>query len=116
MDHVSGPNYKSTVLVVDDSAANLALMGDLLEDDYRVKAAISGEKALQIATAGEGRPDLILLDIMMPGMDGYEVCRRLKADPATCDIPIIFLTTQGEIEDEKKGFELGAVDYIHKPV
>ncbi len=106
---------KATVLVVDDTADNLALMNGLLKDDYRVKVAHNGEKALWIASAAP-TPDLILLDIMMPGMDGYEVCRALKTDPRTRNIPVIFLTAKAEIEDEKKGLELGAVDYITKPI
>ena len=106
---------KATVLVVDDTPANLSLMTSLLRDKYKVKAAIDGEKALRIAQS-DAPPDLILLDIMMPGMDGYEVCRHLQANPATRDIPIIFLTARAGIEDEKMGLELGAVDYITKPI
>ncbi len=106
---------KATVLVVDDTPANLSLMTGLLRDIYKVKAAIDGEKALRIAQS-DAPPDLILLDIMMLGMDGYEVCRRLQANPATRDIPIIFLTAKAGIEDEKMGLELGAVDYITKPI
>lgn len=105
----------ATILVVDDTPANLSLMTGLLRDDYKVKAAIDGEKALRIAQASPP-PDLILLDIIMPGMDGYEVCRRLKADPATRDIPVIFLTAKSGVEDEKMGLDLGAVDYITKPI
>ncbi len=106
---------KATILVVDDTPENLALMSGLLKDDYKVKIANSGEKALKIA-GSETPPNLILLDIMMPGLDGFEVCRQLKDDPETKDIPIIFLTAKSEIEDEKKGLELGAVDYITKPI
>jgi putative two-component system response regulator len=108
-------SQRPTVLVVDDTPENLQLMSGLLKDHYRVKVAASGERALKIA-AGEGAPDLILLDIMMPGLDGYEVCGRLKAEPATRDIPVIFLTAETEVEDETRGLELGAVDYITKPV
>jgi putative two-component system response regulator len=90
-------------------------MSGLLKDDYKVKVANGGEKALKIAQS-DNPPDLILLDIMMPGMDGYEVCQHLKSNPATRDIPVIFLTAKAEVEDEKKGLELGAVDYITKPV
>ncbi len=104
-----------TVLVVDDTPDNLSLMSELLRDLYRVKVANSGERALKIAQA-DPRPDLILLDIMMPGMDGYEVCRRLKQDTTTRDIPVIFLTALAEMEDERKGLEMGAVDYITKPI
>ena len=106
---------RATVLVVDDTPDNLSLMSGLLKDDYKVKVANSGEKALKIA-ASEQPPDLILLDIMMPGMDGYEVCRQLKRDPMMMNIPVIFLTAKAEMEDEKKGLELGAVDYITKPI
>jgi len=106
---------RSTILVVDDTPDNLALMSGLLKDLYRVKLANNGEKALLIA-ATDPAPDLILLDIMMPGIDGYEVCAKLKSDPWTQHIPVIFLTAKSEIEDEKKGLELGAVDYITKPV
>ena len=105
---------KATVLVVDDTPDNLALLSGLLKDDYKVKVANNGERALKIA-ASDHPPDLILLDIMMPGMDGYEVCRRLQDDPETRRIPIIFVTAKREIEDEKIGLYLGAVDYISKP-
>ncbi len=105
---------RSTILVVDDTPQNLALMRDLLEADYTVKLAPNGERALKIARAQP--PDLILLDIMMPDLDGYEVCRRLKADPQTEDIPVIFLTAKTETEDEQLGFALGAADYITKPI
>jgi len=106
---------KKTVLLVDDSPDNLVLMNDLLKDLYKVKVANSGEKALRIATTGQP-PDVVLLDVMMPEMDGYEVCRRLKANPLTRNIPIIFLTAKSEVEDEKLGLDLGAVDYITKPI
>jgi putative two-component system response regulator len=105
----------ATILVVDDTADNLDLMAGLLQDRYRVKVAINGEKALQIARSGSP-PDLILLDIMMPGLSGYQVCEQLKQDPATRDIPIIFLTAMAATEDETRGLELGAVDFITKPV
>ncbi len=105
---------KATVLVVDDTPDNVTLMSNLLRDDYKVKVAINGEKALSIAK--NTPPDIILLDIMMPGMDGYEVCSCLKADPVTRHIPVIFLTAKSDMEDEKKGFELGAQDYITKPI
>lgn len=105
---------KATILVVDDTAANLSLMGGLLKELYQVKVANSGERGLAIAQS-DTPPDLILLDIMMPEIDGYEVCMRLKKNPLTCDIPIIFLTAKSEIDDEQRGLELGAVDYITKP-
>lgn len=106
---------KPNVLVVDDVPDNIEVLRWVLLTDYRVMAATNGSKALKIAQSNP-KPDLILLDIMMPDLDGYEVCRRLKSDPRTSKIPIIFLTTLGETENEKKGFELGAVDYIHKPI
>ncbi len=106
---------RPTVLVVDDSPDNVFLLGNLLKDLCRVKVAINGERALQIATSDDP-PDLILLDVMMQGMNGYEVCRRLKADAATHDIPVIFLTALSTSEDEKIGLDLGAVDYITKPI
>jgi DNA-binding NtrC family response regulator len=106
---------RATILIVDDTPENLTLMNNLLKDDYKVKVANCGEKALKIV-ASDSPPDLILLDIMMPGMDGYEVCRRLKYDLSTSNIPVIFLTARSEMEDEKKGLELGAVDYIIKPI
>lgn len=105
---------KSKVLIVDDTPENIQVLMETLKDQYAITAAISGEKALKMAKA-EPRPDLILLDVMMPGMDGYEVCRRLKADERMRGIPVIFVTAKTEVEDETLGFELGAVDYIAKP-
>ena len=109
--HYSPP----TLLVVDDTPDNLMLMTDLLKDRYRVKAANSGEKALRVLQ-GDTLPDLILLDVMMPGLSGHEVAQQLKRDPRTRDIPIIFLTAMAATEDEIHGLELGAVDYITKPI
>ena len=106
---------KASVLVVDDTPDNLSLMSGLLKDRYRVKVANNGEKAIKIVQ-GDSPPDLILLDIMMPGLSGYDVCQILKADPATRDVPIIFLTAMTATEDEKKGLEMGAADFITKPV
>jgi putative two-component system response regulator len=105
---------RPTVLAVDDTPANLSLLSGMLRDQYRVKLATSGAKALDLA--GAQVPDLILLDIMMPEMDGYEVCRRLKANPLTRNVPVIFLTARTEVEDEEQGFAVGAVDFIHKPI
>jgi len=105
---------KPKVLIVDDTPENIQILMGTLKDQYTIVAAINGEKALKMAL-GETRPDLILLDIMMPGMDGYEVCRRLKADEQVRHIPVIFVTAKTEVEDETLGFELGAVDYITKP-
>ena len=104
-----------TVLVVDDTPDNLVLVSELLGDHYRVKVANSGARALKAAQT-DPVPDLVLLDIMMPEMDGYEVCRQLKASAATRDIPVIFLTARADRDDERLGLELGAVDYITKPI
>ena len=106
---------KPTILVVDDTPDNLTLVSNLLKKDYRVRVAISGEKALKIAFS-ETPPDLILLDVMMPVMDGYEVCQQLRSNPLTAHIPVIFLTAKSEVEDERKGLSLGASDYITKPI
>ncbi|OWF66889.1 two-component system response regulator [Polynucleobacter hirudinilacicola] len=106
---------RSSVLVVDDSPDNLKLIGGLLKDLYRVKIATDGEKALAIAR-GPSTPDLILLDVMMPGMSGYDVCRLLKSDPLTQNVPIIFLTALSSDQDESEGLEIGGADYVTKPV
>ena len=105
---------KSSILVVDDERFNINVVVSLLKDDYKMLVAKSGEKALEIATSDKA-PDLILLDIMMPGMDGYDVCRQLKADKKSSDIPVIFLTAKSEVDDEAYGFDVGAADYITKP-
>jgi len=105
----------TTILLVDDSAENLSLLSDLLLPHYAVRAVYAGERALR-AAAGSPRPDLILLDVMMPDMDGYEVLWRLRQDPATADIPVIFVTALDTSVDEAHGLELGAVDYITKPL
>ena len=104
---------KSTILVVDDTPENLKILVGILREQYKVKAVLSGEEAIE--TIHKNKPDLVLLDIMMPGIDGYETCRRLKNSLETQDIPIIFLTAKTEAEDIVKGFELGAVDYVTKP-
>lgn len=106
---------KPTILVVDDTPENIDVLRGVLAPHYRVKVAISGEQALRIAATGTP-PDLILLDIMMPGMDGFEVCRRLKAEPHTEGVPVIFVTALNEPCDEVRGFEVGGVDYINKPI
>ncbi len=112
MDKMS---LKQTILIVDDVPMNIKILGDALRSNYTVRFATNGEKALKIAMSSSP-PDLILLDIMMPGMmDGYAVCRALKADKQTQNIPIIFITAMSQEEDETKGLELGAVDYIIKP-
>jgi len=104
----------SGVLIVDDSMLNIEILGEILEPEHRVFFAGDGETALKILQ--REAIDLVLLDILMPGMDGYEVCRRIKGAPETASIPVIFITAKNEVEDETKGFELGAVDYITKPV
>jgi putative two-component system response regulator len=108
-------NMKPTVLIVDDAPDNLMLMNELLQDRYEVKLANNGRNALRIAGQA-APPDLILLDVMMPEIDGYAVCRELKANLATAEIPIIFLTAKNQSEDEQRGFQEGAVDYISKPI
>ena len=102
------------ILIVDDTPTNLGVISGALTDTYKTKVATNGPKALALAAAEE-KPDLILLDAGMPEMDGYEVCTRLKADPATREIPVIFLTGQTSVEDETRGFSVGGVDYVHKP-
>ncbi|MBT3191570.1 MAG: two-component system response regulator [Verrucomicrobia bacterium] len=103
------------VLIVDDTPENIDVLGEILRPHYKRSVALDGERALKIAQA-DSPPDLVLLDIMMPGIDGYEVCRRLKDDERTRDIPVIFVTAKGQVQDETMGFELGGVDYITKPV
>ncbi|MDY0137844.1 MAG: diguanylate cyclase [Thiomicrospira sp.] len=105
---------RHAILIVDDMTSNIQVLANALQDDYRIKVATSGERALQIAQSASP-PDLILLDIMMPGLDGYQVCKQLKSDPKTSGIPIIFVTALSEVSDEEKGLNLGAVDYITKP-
>ena len=106
---------KMTILVVDDEINNIKLLTQILKDQYTIRVATSGREALQRVLI-EPKPALILLDIMMPQMDGYEVCRKLKSESATVKIPVIFITAKNEIEDETRGFDIGAVDYITKPV
>ena len=105
---------KQRILIVDDERFNVNVLVDLLRDDYRMMVAKNGKQALKAIELQ--LPDMVLLDIMMPGMDGYEVCRRLKSDDRTRDIPVIFVSAMGQELDEQKGFELGAVDYITKPI
>ena len=114
-DRIPMTDGRQTVLVVDDQPENLAILGGLLETHWCVRVADCGERALQLAAA-EPRPDLIPLDVMMPGMDGYTVFERLRRDAATRDIPVIFITAQDSAEDEERGLERGAADYIVKPV
>lgn len=107
-------NNKSNILIVDDEPANINMLGEVLMPEHKIRVVVNGPEAIEIALSSNP-PDLILLDIMMPGMDGYEVCKRLKADMRTSKIPVIFITAKSEEADEKKGFQLGAVDYITKP-
>ncbi len=107
-------NDKWKVLVVDDEPNNLQLLGAILQDQYQLSFAKDGAKALDVAT--KVKPDIILLDVMMPEMNGYDTCKRLKANPETSRIPVVFVTTMGGQEDERRGFQAGGVDYITKPV
>ena len=111
---MSDASKKQRILVVDDVLSNIELLGEMLISEYELIVATNGKEALEIA-ASKTPPDIILLDIMMPEMDGYEVCRRLKANELTRDIPVIFLTAKSEKDDEAQGLELGAADYITKP-
>lgn len=106
---------KQKIMIVDDAPANIALLGEALHENYEITVATNGQDAINLALEAPS-PDLILLDIMMPGIDGYEVCRRLKDSVITMKIPIIFVTAKGEIEDEAMGFQVGGVDYIMKPI
>ena len=106
---------KKTILVVDDIAENIAIAANVLKDTFKVQTAINGERALNHVIGAKRKPDLILLDVQMPGMDGFEVCRRLKSNLESRDIPVIFLTSLSDHLDEAHGFTVGAVDYIHKP-
>ena len=106
---------QSTVLLVDDVADNIDILNQVLSPHYRTRIALNGEKALKIAGSANP-PDLILLDIMMPGLNGYQVCEQLKRNPDTRAIPVIFVSAMSEVDDERRGLELGAVDYIFKPI
>ncbi|WP_286746543.1 response regulator [Aquabacterium sp. UBA2148] len=108
------PGRRPTVLIADDEATNLQVLRQILQNDYRLLFAKDGAKAVELAQTEQ--PDLILLDVMMPVMTGHDACRALKADPATRDTPVIFVTAMADTDDEAAGFELGAVDYITKPV
>ena len=111
---MTSPAEKKLLLLVDDDSENIQVVHSILKDRYKLRVATNGAKALELAKV-EPLPDLILLDVMMPQMDGYEACGLLKADQRTRDIPVIFLTGKTEVADETRGFEVGAVDYIHKP-
>jgi putative two-component system response regulator len=112
---MTGKAELATILLVDDTPDNIDVLSGTLRPLYKVKAALSGERALVIASA-DPRPDMILLDVMMPGMDGHEVCRRLKANPLCANIPVIFVTAMSDEDDEEFGLSLGAVDYVTKPI
>ncbi|TWA71478.1 response regulator receiver modulated diguanylate cyclase [Azospirillum brasilense] len=105
---------RSKILVVDDIPSNVHVLSRILKDDHDIYFATDGAKALELVQSR--LPDLVLLDIMMPGMDGYEVCSRLKTDPITRDIPVIFISAKSEVEDETYGLEVGAIDFISKPI
>lgn len=113
MNDFSASEERPRILIVDDERININILNALLKTDYKIMVATNGEQTIKAAATG--LPDLILLDILMPGIDGYEVCRRLKSNPATHNIPIIFITAMGDAENETMGFALGAVDYISKP-
>jgi putative two-component system response regulator len=114
--NTANPLQRASLLLVDDTPENIDVLAASLRDEYNIKVALNGERALAIAQSNNTqKPDLILLDVMMPDMDGYEVCRRLKADPTTAHIPVIFVTAKHDAVNEEHGFEIGAVDYITKP-
>ncbi|MGP0565474.1 response regulator [Nitrospina sp. 32_T5] len=113
MTHVE--TRRSTVLLIDDSLDYLKLMVEVLKNDYEIQVAVDGKQGLRLAQSHRP-PDLILLDIMMPEMNGYEVCRRLKMHPVSKNIPVIFLSALHELKDVARGFEVGAQDYITKPI
>lgn len=115
MTDLEKQKQKQTVLVVDDSRTNIVALADLLRDEWKVRVATSGKEAVRIAFSKE-KPDIILLDIMMPDMDGYEVIKQLKGAPETKDIPVIFVTAMNQVKDEEYGLSLGAIDYITKPI
>ena len=111
---MSEVNVRNKILVVDDTPENIYLMIDVLGDEYTIIVASNGPSALEMARI-EPVPDIILLDVKMPGMDGYEVCRQLKDGDRTRNIPVIFITRMSDVDDERRGLDLSAVDYIHKP-
>jgi CheY-like chemotaxis protein len=112
---MTNKNQLATILVVDDNPENIDVLSGVLSSRYRIKAALNGHIAIKIANATP-KPDLILLDVMMPSIDGYEVCKKLKQDPMTSKIPVIFVTAKTSQKDEEYGFSLGAADYITKPI
>ena len=112
---MAGTAVRKRILVVDDEPQNIIVMREILKSDYTVIAATDGEKALSLAQSASP-PDLIMLDIMMPGIDGYEVLRRLRADARTAGLPVVLVTAKGEVGDKMTGYERGSADYITKPV
>jgi putative two-component system response regulator len=108
-------SHPATILIIDDIPDNISVLNGVLRQEYKIKAAPSGQRGLELARQVPP-PDLILLDVMMPELDGYEVCRRLKADPATSAIPVLFITARSDEEDEAQGLAVGAADYITKPI
>ena len=110
----AAPDSRARILVVDDEPVNLQVLRQVLQPDWRLLFATDGARALELARSQQ--PALILLDVMMPGMDGYAVCAALKADPATAHVPVIFVTALGDVQDETRGFDAGCVDYITKPI
>ncbi|MCB1920004.1 MAG: diguanylate cyclase [Candidatus Competibacteraceae bacterium] len=114
-EELLAPRRRPILLIVDDTPANIQILAQGLMDQYDIRVATSGMAALELLQK-TNRPDLILLDVMMPEMDGYEVCRRIKQDSALWDIPVIFVTAKGDSVDQQRGFNLGAVDYITKPI
>ncbi len=109
-----GAEYTNRVLIVDDAPENIRILGELLRDKYTIMFARNGQDALRIANSSP-QPDIILLDVIMPGMDGYEVCKKLKENPLTIDIPVLFITAQSDEKEESRGLSIGAVDYVSKP-
>ncbi len=110
----TGHHPRDTILIVDDTPSNIQVLAEALSSNYEIKVATDGKAALEIMSQEE-KPDMVLLDVMMPEMDGYQACRRIKQEPSIWDIPIIFVTAKAEAEDQQRGFDLGAVDYITKP-
>ena len=105
---------EKTILIVDDTETNVDILVELLADKYELMVAMSGEECLEILEME--KPDLILLDVMMPGMNGYEVCRKIKVNEKTKNIPVVFVTGKGEIDDKLDGYEAGGIDYLSKPI
>lgn len=111
---MTGTGTRKRILVVDDEPQNITIMREILKSDYTVIAATDGARALSLAQSASP-PDLIMLDILMPGLDGYEILRRLKANARTAGLPVVLVTAKGEVDDKMTGYELGSSDYITKP-